>query len=114
MRAQSPNFVTNDYLTWEAAGEGVKRQIMGYDGQLMMVKVAFAAGAIGYEHAHYHTQATYVASGRFEVTINGLKKTLSAGEGFYTEPNVVHGVVCLEEGVLIDTFSPIRAEFLGK
>jgi len=101
-------------LQWEDAEPGVKRQIMGYDGQLMVVKVKFEKGAVGKAHSHYHTQATYIASGKFEVTIGGEKKVLSKGDGYYVAPDVVHGAVCLEEGVLIDTFSPMRAEFLGK
>lgn len=99
-------------LKWEVAGEGVRRQIMGYDGQLMVVKVEFQKGAVGSQHAHYHSQATYVASGVFELSINGEKQVLKAGEGYYVEPDAIHGCVCLEAGVLIDTFSPVRADFL--
>ena len=47
----------------EPAGKGVTRQVMGYDGQVMMVKVKFEKGAVGTLHTHYHTQTTYVASG---------------------------------------------------
>ena len=46
--------------------------------------------------------------------IKGEKKILVAGDGFYAEPDVPHGVVCLEAGVLIDAFSPVRADFLKK
>jgi quercetin dioxygenase-like cupin family protein len=53
-----------------------------------------------------------VVSGRFEVTVNGKSRILVPGDGFYVEPNVVHGVVCLEAGILIDGFSPIRLDFL--
>ena len=30
----------------------------------------------------------------------------------YIPTNVIHGAVCLEAGVLIDTFSPVREDFL--
>ncbi len=113
MKTRSENFIFSNELPWEEAGEGVKRQIMGYDGQLMLVKVEFQKGAIGYVHDHYHSQSTYVVSGRFEVMINGEKKILEAGDGFYIEPDVPHGAVCLEAGILIDTFSPMRADFLN-
>ena len=86
---------------------------MGYDGQLMMVKVDFEKGAIGTMHEHYHSQVTYVVSGKFELTIGGEKKILVAGDGYYVAPDELHGCVCLEAGVLIDTFSPVRADFLG-
>lgn len=107
-------FQVEKEIVWQDAGPGIQRQIMGYDGQLMVVKVKFEKGAIGTPHTHYHTQATYVASGKFEVTIGGEKKILGAGDGYYVAPDVLHGAVCLEPGVLIDTFSPMRADFLGK
>jgi len=86
---------------------------MAYDGQLMMVKVKFDKGAVGSMHEHYHSQATYVVSGKFELTIGDKKEILSAGDGYYVAPDELHGCVCLEAGILIDTFSPVRADFLN-
>ena len=100
-------------MPWENPGPGITRQIMAYDGQLMMVKVDFEKGAIGSMHEHYHSQATYVASGKFELTIGDEKRILEAGDGYYVAPDELHGCVCLEAGILIDTFSPVRADFLG-
>lgn len=100
-------------MKWENPGPGITRQIMAYDGQLMMVKVNFEKGAVGTMHEHYHSQATYVASGKFELTIGGEKRILVAGDGYYVAPDELHGCVCLEAGILIDTFSPVRADFLG-
>ena len=99
-------------LQWEPAGEGVVRQIMGYDGQLMIVKVKFEQGAVGNLHKHFHSQATYVASGKFELEIGGKKQVLTAGDGYYVAPDELHGCVCLEADILIDTFSPHRADFV--
>ena len=99
-------------LSWEDAGGGLSRQMMGYDGQLMLVKVKFEKGGIGVIHQHFHSQSSFVVSGVFEITINCEKKILQAGDGFYLDPDVLHGAVCLEEGMLIDTFSPVRLDFL--
>ncbi|MDR2804215.1 MAG: cupin domain-containing protein [Dysgonamonadaceae bacterium] len=112
MKTKSNNFLLASEIPWEYASEGMTRQILGYDGQLMLVKVKFQKGAIGSTHEHYHTQGTYVVSGKFEVTIAGEKRILEAGDGFYVEPDVAHGCVCIEEGILIDTFSPMRQDFL--
>jgi quercetin dioxygenase-like cupin family protein len=112
MKTKSHSFLVASEISWEYAGEGTTRQILGYDGQLMLVKVKFQQGAVGAVHSHYHSQSTYVASGRFEVTIDGHKRILASGDGFYVEPDVFHGCVCLEEGILIDTFSPMRGDFL--
>lgn len=112
MKTKSEVFQIAKEMGWENPGSGIKRQIMGYDGQLMMVKVVFEEGAVGTMHEHYHSQATYVASGKFELTIGEEKRILEAGDGYYVAPDVLHGCVCLEAGILIDTFSPMRADFL--
>ena len=109
---KSSNFITGKEMAWEPAGEGAVRQLLGYDGQLMLVKVSFQKGAIGAYHQHFHSQSSVVESGKFEVTIEGESHILEAGDGFYTEPNMMHGLVCLEEGVVIDAFSPARLDFL--
>lgn len=112
MKTKSAAFIIGSETPWESAGEGVCRRIMAYDGQIMMVQVKFEKGAIGTPHEHFHSQASFVASGRFEVEIGGGKKILSAGDSFYVEPDMRHGVVCLEAGVLLDTFTPMRLDFL--
>lgn len=114
MKTSSEVFQIGKEMNWENPAPGVQRQIMGYDGQLMMVKVKFEQGAVGTLHEHYHSQATYVASGKFELTIGDEKRVIEAGDGYYVAPDVRHGCVCLEAGILIDTFSPIRADFLAK
>ncbi|MEY8686125.1 cupin domain-containing protein [Bacteroides sp. AN502(2024)] len=111
-KTRSTTFICEKDKAWEPAGEGVTRQIMGYDGQVMLVKVKFEKGAVGTSHTHYHTQTTYVASGKFEFTVGNEKKIVKAGDGIYIEPDILHGCVCLEAGVLIDCFAPMRADFL--
>ena len=113
-RTGSATFIFGKETPWEDLGDGVKRQILGYDGQLMMVKVQFEKGAVGKVHSHYQSQCTYVASGKFEFTIDGVTKVVSEGDCLFKTPDLVHGCVCLEPGVLIDTFSPMRHDFLKK
>jgi quercetin dioxygenase-like cupin family protein len=97
---------------WQDLGEGIQRQVFGYDDRLMMVKVKFEKGAVGVLHQHHHTQISYVESGVFEANIADEKKMLQQGDGFYVPPNAVHGVVCMEAGILVDVFSPHREDFL--
>ena len=112
METNKKNYQVETELTWAPADEGVERQVMGYDGQLMLVKVRFVKGAVGTLHSHPHSQASYVASGKFELSIGDGKRILQAGDGYYVEPSVPHSCVCLEAGVLIDAFSPQRQDFL--
>lgn len=72
----------------------------------------FKKGAIGSMHNHPHTQITYVASGKFEFTIDGEVHTVSKGDTLLKQDGVMHGCTCLEDGVLIDIFTPMRKDFL--
>ncbi len=109
---KSKNFIFGNDVEWELVGAGMRRQILGYDEEMMLVKIDFTTGGVGAVHSHKHHQCTYIVSGVFEFEINGVKKIVKSGDGLYMEPDVLHGVKCLESGVLIDTFSPVRADFL--
>jgi len=111
---QSEAFVHDASISEEDLGGGIKRKILGYGPEIMVVRVWFDAGAVGEVHAHRHSQSTYVESGKFEVLVDGEKQVLEAGDSFYIAPHLDHGAVCLEAGVLIDTFSPLREDFLGE
>lgn len=106
------SFQQEESRVWVPADPGVERMIMGYDENLMMVKVKFKKNAVGALHSHMHVQSSYIAQGRFEVTIDGKTSLLQAGDSFFVESNLVHGVVCIEEGLLIDVFHPCRNDFL--
>lgn len=110
---RSSELKITDSTEWEDLGGGVSRKIMGWDNQIMMVKVKFEKGAVGAAHQHFHTQTTYCAEGLFEFTIGKEKHILKVGEGLYIPPNIIHGAVCLEEGIVIDVFSPVREDFLS-
>ena len=91
---------------------GIERQILSHGPDLMLVKVKFDAGAVGAVHNHPHRQATYVAEGSFEVSVGDNRQTLRKGDTFFAAADVPHGVKALEPGILIDCFTPARADFL--
>jgi len=109
---KNSDFFNSEDLKVEDLGDGLKRQILAFDSKLMMVKVFFEKGAIGNAHHHPHRQVSYVESGVFEVSLGNQMQTLKNGDSFFAAPEEVHGVVCLEPGVLIDVFTPAREDFL--
>jgi quercetin dioxygenase-like cupin family protein len=113
MKRASEKFILTEKMEWEDLGGGVSRKFLGFDNQIMMVQVKFEKGSIGSAHEHFHTQATYCAAGKFEFTIGDEKQIVKAGDGVYIEPNIIHGALCLEAGILIDVFSPVREDFLS-
>lgn len=115
MKVQSDAFLYESELAWESPVPGLKRQIMGYNDNLMMVKIDFEAGCDGGgAHAHPHSQSSIIVSGVFDVTIDGVTKRLKGGDAFYVAPNLMHMALCIEAGTLIDGFSPAREDFLKK
>ena len=112
MKHSSKLFLKGSEQESEIVADGMVRQILGYDDSLMLCRVKFENGAIGYTHAHPHSQVAYVESGVFDFTIGSETKRLVAGDCAYIPPNEQHGAVCIEEGVLLDIFSPVREDFL--
>lgn len=102
----------NEEIEAENCGEGVKRKILAYTDELMCVENTFEKGAIGALHHHPHTQITYIVSGKFEFEVDGVKKIVTAGDALLKRDSVEHGCVCVESGVLLDIFSPMREEFV--
>ncbi|HEY2817884.1 MAG TPA: cupin domain-containing protein [Casimicrobiaceae bacterium] len=100
--------------TWVDAEPGVRRRILQARGQLMLMEVEFAAGAAGYEHQHPHEQISYCIAGRFEYSLDGRIVVLSKGESVYVPSNARHGAKALESGALIDVFTPIREDLVGR
>ncbi|EGQ8021383.1 cupin domain-containing protein [Vibrio vulnificus] len=105
-------FVLNHDIALEDLGQGISRKVLAHSDNMMSVEVHFETGAIGAMHSHPHEQLTYVLSGEFEFTIGDEKKIVKTGDTMYKEPNIEHGCVCLEAGVLIDTFTPMRKDFV--
>lgn len=109
----TPLFARRHDGAWTDLGQGNRRRVMLHTDELMVVEFAFEKGGVGALHSHPHVQASYVAEGRFEVTIGDRTETLAAGDSFIVPSGVVHGVKAIEAGRLIDSFTPHRADFLG-
>ncbi len=107
------NFYFGDECKVENLGNGVTRKIMAYSDNIMVVEVSFEKGAVGVLHSHPHEQATYVKKGSFEFTVGDVVKVVKEGDCLYKEPNIEHGAKALEEGVLVDVFTPMREDFLN-
>ncbi|RQP06799.1 MAG: cupin domain-containing protein [Paracoccus sp. BP8] len=91
---------------------GIRRQVLAESAAQMVVSFRFETGAKGKLHSHPHVQSTYVAKGRFEFYRDGQSYQLSAGDSLVIPSGIEHGCICLEQGELIDCFSPRRDDFL--
>jgi quercetin dioxygenase-like cupin family protein len=104
-------------ITPEQIGEG-RTRYLAHTEKLMMTVIDFRDGPTGKPdppHSHPHEQISYVVSGELIVSIGDEQKRIGSGDMFSVPPNVPHTVQLLTEHVrLVDTFHPIRDEFLSK
>ncbi|MFC4104251.1 cupin domain-containing protein [Paenibacillus xanthanilyticus] len=99
---------------WEPAEPGVKRKIFNPGESIMMMEVHFEAGAEGYQHSHPHEQFSYCLEGRIEFTVDGEKTVIAQGETIFIPGGAKHGCRALVASKLLDTFTPLRLDLLGR
>ena len=106
------DFVPGGKVTVRDLGGGCGRKVLAHNDSIMAVEVHFEEGAVGAEHTHPHTQISYVLEGEFRYTVEGESTELNPGDCIVVPGGLTHGTVCLEKGVLLDTFTPCREDFL--
>ena len=112
MEETNKGFYFNSECIAKDLGGGVKRKVMSHGKDLMLCHLWFEKGAVGALHSHPHVQTTYILKGKFQFTIGDETKVVSEGDALYKISGITHGCVCLEEGELLDVFTPEREEFL--
>lgn len=94
--------------------DNTKRAILNYTPQLMTVKILCDHLTETVElHHHPEEQSTYILKGKFKFFIDKEAYILEAGDSIFFEANVPHGCLVLEpHSELLDTFTPMRSDFL--
>jgi len=94
-----------------AESGSVLRRFSGGDN-LTVAQITFAAGSVLPAHRHANEQFTVVLSGTLEFVGEGDETTLvHAGEAMHLPANVWHGARAITDAVVIDIFSPPRADW---
>ena len=109
---KNQQWVFNKDIEGEFSAPGVIRKVLAYCDSLMCVENYFETNAVGAIHSHPHTQITYVADGRFLFTIGDEVREVSKGDTLCKQNGITHGCVCLEKGMLVDFFTPMREDFI--
>lgn len=90
---------------------GVQFDLLAVGERLMVTRMLFKAGRTARAHTHPHEQAGYVLSGRFRQTIAGTSHELRPGDSYVIPRGTEHAMDVLEDGEVIDVFTPPRDEF---
>jgi quercetin dioxygenase-like cupin family protein len=106
----------NDENKGDEIAPGVCRKIAYLDNMLTAI-IEFTGGPMEEPeepHSHPHEQISYVAEGSLFVFIGDDKQELKEGDIFLIPSNVPHCIQTLSERVkLVDTFTPVREDFLS-
>lgn len=107
-----------DHVPYETVRDGLQRKIV-FTGDLMTVLLDFSDGPWKEKeppHKHPHVQTSYIAEGEIIFYCEGEPdEHLKAGDMFVVPSGKLHTIKLLtKKARLIDSFNPIREDFLGK
>lgn len=98
---------------WIEICPGIKRQTLTSGASMYQMIAKLEAGSKMPEHRHPQEQIVHLLQGRMKLIVAGTAHEMTAGDSFYLEGNVPHGVETIEETRVVDTFSPPRDEYLA-
>jgi len=85
---------------------------MIYGEKVMIAHLILRKGCVVPTHSHESEQMSYILEGSLNFNINGEEIVVRAGEVIQIPSNVPHSAVATEDCVAIDTFSPIRRDWI--
>jgi quercetin dioxygenase-like cupin family protein len=90
---------------------GLRRQVMSFTGDMMLVRHRMEKGWVGARHSHPHEQMVYVVSGRIVLEHPGGRVEAATGDSFIVPGGVEHQAWALEDSEVLDIFTPFREDY---
>ncbi len=91
---------------------GVKYQTLAVGEMTMCTTMYHEKGATVSAHKYHHEQIGYVVYGKLKLFIEGKESIIEKGDSYALPGNTEHATEAIEESLVIDTFTPIRKEYL--
>jgi mannose-6-phosphate isomerase-like protein (cupin superfamily) len=102
---------------WREVLPGVKRRILSWDKDVMLVLYNISANTVIAKHSHVNAQHGLVikGGGMFEFS-NGKRYEIRANEAYYVPPYEDHMLLTgpAPENIFLDVFLPPRKDFIGE
>lgn len=92
--------------------KGVSLNSLALGEKSQVAKMNYKTGNFASPHHHPHEQSGYVISGKYELTIDNEKYELTAGDSYSIPGNKTHSFLVIEEGEVIDVFTPPREDYI--
>jgi quercetin dioxygenase-like cupin family protein len=84
-----------------------------HSGSMTMARLVLQKGAVVPQHRHFHEQLTTIEKGALRLLFESGEQVVQAGESLVIPPHAPHGVVALEESIVLDVFSPPREDWIS-
>lgn len=91
---------------------GIKRRLLSYGENSVMVQIFIPAGEEVVLHKHIYEQIGYVLQGKAIMKTETDAWEVSAGDGYCFLGNDAHGTVALKDTIVVEAFTPLRKEYL--
>jgi quercetin dioxygenase-like cupin family protein len=91
---------------------GVFFDVLAIGQQSMVTKMNYQLGNNVPFHAHPNEQSGYVISGKYRIKFENINEILNPGDSYSIPENVEHSLEVIEDGEVIDFFTPPRLDYL--
>lgn len=95
--------------------KGVSLDSLAVGEKSMVTKMNYVKGNYATTHHHPHEQCGYVISGRYRLMVGTtplIEVILTAGDSYAIPGNTPHSFEVLEDGEVVDVFTPQREDYL--
>jgi quercetin dioxygenase-like cupin family protein len=90
---------------------GMRRQVLAYNQNAMLVRHHLLKGWKGASHSHPHEQLVYLLTGSIEFNAGGETILMRAGDSVAVGGDVAHWATALEDSEVLDIFVPAREDY---
>lgn len=91
--------------------DGLRRQVMAYSPNMMLVRHRMVKGWAGARHSHPHEQLVYVVTGHLIFEHPAGRFEAKTGDSFLVPGGVEHQASALEDSEVLDVFTPHREDY---
>jgi quercetin dioxygenase-like cupin family protein len=93
---------------------GLRRQVMTFTDNMMLVRHRMEKGWVGAKHQHPHEQMVYILSGKIQFESPDGTFVVGPGDSFIVRGNIDHQASALEDSEVLDIFTPYREDYAPK
>ena len=92
--------------------KGVSFEVLAVGQKSMVTQMNYKVGDKVPLHSHPNEQSGYVISGKYRIQYLNINEILNPGDSYSIPANIEHSWEVIENGEVIDTFTPPRQDYI--